>query len=86
MRKRPPPLLRRFFERALPPEREEKGPFEEEREEEEDLRRAMEIVNFTVYSRYCQREEGGAREARGDLEKRRLGEEETWRRGEGETP
>jgi hypothetical protein len=70
----------------LPPEREEKGPFEEEREEEEDLRRAMEIVNFTVYSRSCQREEGGAREARGDLEKRRLGEEETWRRGEGETP
>jgi hypothetical protein len=75
----------------LPPEREEKGPFEEEREEEEDLRRAMEIVNFTVYSRSCQREEGArAKRAetwrRGDLEKRKLGEEETWRRGEGETP
>lgn len=57
-RNRDPPDFRRPLERDFPPESEENGPFEEEREEEEeDLRRAMEIVNFTGYSGTCQREE-----------------------------
>lgn len=53
-----PPDFRRPLARDFPPDSEENGPFEEEREEEEeDLRRAMEIVNFTGYSGTCQREE-----------------------------
>ena len=53
-----PPDFRRPLARDFPPDSEENGPFEEEREEEEeDLRRPMEIVNFTGYSGTCQREE-----------------------------
>jgi hypothetical protein len=67
--------LRRFFDRDLPPERDEKGPLEDERDdEEEDLRRAMEIVNFTGYSGSCQREEGeGETWGRGVVEQWRSG-------------